>query len=121
MEAPEPLIANQSYNVGIYNGNFTVRELAEAAQRSVPGSELIFTNKHTDPRTYRVSFNKILTELMDYFKPEWDLDRGGEELVELFQKAGFNEEHFRGRYCNRLKQLEYLISKGDLATDLRWS
>ncbi|MCX5712317.1 MAG: SDR family NAD-dependent epimerase/dehydratase, partial [Candidatus Omnitrophica bacterium] len=106
--------------VGIPNGNFTVRELAEAAQRVVKGSKLIFSGEHgTDSRTYRVSFKKILTVLKDYFKPEWDLIRGGNELVELFKKINFTEEQFRGRMTNRLKQLEYLRKNGKIDKELR--
>jgi len=109
IEAPRELIGGRSYNVGIPNGNFSVRDLAEAAQRAVPGSELIFTGEHgKDSRTYRVSFARILSELKDYYKPEWDLDRGGQELVEMFRRVGFEEEHFRGRMCSRLQQLHFL-------------
>ena len=86
LEAPSDLVSGESFNVGIQNGNFTVRELAEAAQRSVPGSKLIFLNRHTDPRTYRVSFKHIMSKLKDYYKPEWDLDNGGKELVSFFDK-----------------------------------
>ena len=51
------LVNGRSYNIGIPNGNFTVRQLAEAAQRAVPGSTLTFTGEHgKDARTYRVSF-----------------------------------------------------------------
>ena len=78
LEAPLSLVSGESFNVGIPNGNFTVRNLAEAAQRSVPGCELVFTGEHgNDSRSYQVSFRKILTQLKDYFKPEWDLNRGG--------------------------------------------
>ena len=108
LEASEDLIGGKAFNVGIPNGNFTVRELAEAAQRCVPGSELVFLDKHTDPRTYRVSFKRILSELKDYYQPEWDLDRGGKELIGYFDKVNFNEDDFRGLKCNRLKQLEFL-------------
>ena len=121
LEAPQDLIGGRAFNVGIPNGNFTVRDLAEAAQHSVPGSELVFLNEHTDPRTYRVSFKRILTELKEYFKPEWDLDRGGKELVEYFKKINFKEEDFRNRKCNRLKQLEYLQKNGDLNDKLKWA
>jgi nucleoside-diphosphate-sugar epimerase len=109
IEAPLSLVGGRSYNVGIPNGNFTVRELAEAAQRAVPGSRLVFTGEHgKDSRTYRVGFARILSELKDYFKPEWTLDRGGQELVEMFRRVGFREEHFRGRMCSRLQQLRFL-------------
>jgi len=108
LEAPTALVSGRAFNVGIPDGNFTVRDIAEAAQRSVPGSELIFTGEHTDPRTYRVSFKRILTELKDYYKPEWDLDMGGKELVEFFDRISFTEKQFRGQETIRLQQLSYL-------------
>jgi nucleoside-diphosphate-sugar epimerase len=109
LEAPLELVSGQAFNVGIPNGNFTVRDLAQAAQRSVAGSVLVFTGEHgNDSRTYRVSFKKILTVLKDYFKPEWDLDRGGKELVDLFKKTAFTEDHFRGPACIRLKKIKLL-------------
>ena len=108
VEAPSTIVSGKAFNVGIPNGNFTVRDIAEAAQRSVPGSELIFTGEHTDPRTYRVSFNRILSELKDYYKPKWDLDMGGKELVEMFDRIGFTEKQFRGKETIRLQQLFYL-------------
>jgi len=108
LEAPAASVSGRAFNVGIPDGNFTVRDIAEAAQRSVPGSELIFTGEHTDPRTYRVSFKRILTELKDYYKPEWDLDMGGKELVKFFDRICFTEEQFRGHETIRLLQLSYL-------------
>lgn len=120
LEAPLELVAGQSFNVGIPNGNFTVRDLGEAAQKVVKGSSLVFTGEHgSDSRTYRVSFRKILTELKDYFKPEWDLIRGGKEMVEFFRAVNFTEEQFRGRMTNRLKQLQYLIQSHQLDQELR--
>lgn len=122
LEAPLDLVSGQAFNVGIPNGNFTVRDLAQAAQRAVAGSTLVFTGEHgNDSRTYQVSFKKILSVLKNYFKPEWDLDRGGMELVEFFKKVGFNEEHFRGRNCIRLKQIHHLRSVGQLNENLRWT
>lgn len=121
LEAPKELVAGQSFNVGIDNGNYTVRELAEAAQSVVNGSELVFTGEHgTDSRTYRVSFDKILTVLKDYFKPEWNLIKGGEELVEMFGRIGFTQDDFRGPKCVRLAMLENLVKDNKLDSDLRW-
>ena len=120
IEAPSSLVGGRSYNVGIPNGNFTVRNLAEAAQRSVPGSSLVFTGEHGgDSRTYRVSFKRILTELSDYYKPSWGLDRGGKELVDLFRKVGFTEEQFRGKQTIRLAKLHDLIETQKLDENLR--
>ena len=121
LEAPKNLVSNQSFNVGIKNGNYTVRDLAEAAQKVVKGSSLVFTGEHgADSRTYKVSFEKILNVLKDYYKPEWDLLRGGQELVALFDQVGFTEEMFRGRHCNRLLQLKALGESGRIDDSLRW-
>ncbi len=121
LDAPRELVGGRSFNVGVPNGNYTIRDLAEAAQRSVPGSTLAFTGEHgKDSRTYRISFKRILSGLKDYYKPEWDLDRGGKELVDFFKKVDFTEEQFRGRMCNRLKQIQYLQEDKELDKDLRW-
>lgn len=121
LEAPDSLVAGRSYNVGIRNGNYSVRDLAEAAGRSVPGSVITFTGEHgSDARTYRVSFARILSELKDWYQPEWDLDRGGAELVAQFTRIGFTEEQFRGRMTNRLPQLKQLMDTGRLSSELRW-
>jgi nucleoside-diphosphate-sugar epimerase len=121
LEAPPELVGGKAFNVGIPEGNFTVKELAEAAQRSVPGCELVFLNEHTDPRTYRVSFKRILSKLKDYFQPEFDLDRGGMELVDYFDKVNFTEKDFRGRTCNRLAQLKFLQENHSINNQLRFS
>ena len=121
LEAPTDLIACQSFNIGIENGNYTIKDLAEAAQRAVPGSALVFTGEHKqDPRSYRVSFKRILSVLKDYYKPQWNLDLGGKELVDLFKKINFTEEQFRGKTCNRLICISDLLEKGALNKNLRW-
>jgi len=121
LEAPPAIVNGRSYNVGIPAGNFSVRDLAEAAQRSVPGSTLVFTGEHgKDSRTYRVSFQRILTELSDYYKPSWNLDRGGEELVSMFAKTNFSEAQFRGRETVRIAQLRQLLDTKKLDDKLRW-
>jgi len=122
LESPAGLVNGRSYNVGIPNGNFSVRDLAEAAQRAVPGCDLVFTGEHgPDSRTYRVSFKRILTELRDYYQPRWDLDRGGRELVDFFDRIGFTEAQFRGRECLRLAQLKHLVDSRRVDTELRRS
>jgi nucleoside-diphosphate-sugar epimerase len=121
LKAPVSIVGGRSYNVGIPDGNFTVRELAEAAQRAVPGSSLVFTGEHgTDSRTYRVSFQRILVELAGYYRPEWTLDRGGQELVAFFRSTGFDEQQFRGSKTIRLVKLKELIATGQLDNSLRW-
>ena len=121
IEAPSSLVAGRAFNVGVLNGNFTVRDIAEAAQRAVPGCDLVFTGEHgKDSRTYKVGFSRILTELSDYYKPEWDLDMGGRELVAFFDDIGFSENQFRGRDTNRLAQLKHQINNNLVNSDFRY-
>ena len=112
IEAPFDLVAGRSYNVGIPNGNFSVRDLAEAAQRAVPGTELKFMGQHGgDSRTYKVSFKRILSELSGWYKPEWNLDSGGREMVEFFKEVNFSEDDFRGPKTNRLPKLKQYFAE----------
>jgi len=121
IEAPVELVSGRSFNVGVPNGNFTVRDIAEAAQRAVPGCDLVFTGEHgTDSRTYKVGFSRILNELKDYYKPEWDLDMGGKELIEFFNKVDFKENQFRGRDTIRLEQLKYQVNNNIVGSDFRY-
>lgn len=121
LEAPLSLVSNQSFNVGIPNGNYTIRDLALAAQRAVKGSILTFTGEHgKDARTYKVSFKKILARLRDYYKPNWNLDKGAKELVKFFKEINFNEEMFRGRTTNRLSQLKFLRQYNTIDDKLFW-
>jgi nucleoside-diphosphate-sugar epimerase len=121
LEAPVDLVSSESFNIGVKNGNYTVRELAEAAQKVVKDSKLMFTGEHgVDSRTYRVSFEKILTVLKDYYKPKWDLDKGGKELVSFFDRINFTEENFRSRSCIRLSQLKYLVDSNLINDQFHW-
>lgn len=120
LDAPRELVAGKAFNIGVSNGNYTVRQLAEAAQNAVPGAGLTFSGEHADSRSYRVSFNRILTELGQYYKPEWNLERAGAELVELFNETTFTEQDFKGPRTVRLARLKELMDSGRLDNNLRW-
>lgn len=121
LEAPVERVRGRAFNVGIHGGNFTVRQLAEAAGGSVPGAQVIYTGEHgKDARTYRVSFRRILSELRDWYVPQWTLERGAEELLEFFARCKLTEEQFRGAKTNRLVQIKRLLHTGQLDERLRW-
>jgi nucleoside-diphosphate-sugar epimerase len=120
LEAETRLVDGRSFNVGVADGNSTVRELAVAAQVAVPGADLVFTGEHgTDSRTYTVSFDRILDELSNHFVPAWDLARGGRELHNFFIQNGFDEARFRGGACNRLVRIGELQESGRIDDLLR--
>lgn len=121
LTAEREVLNKQAFNIGVKNGNYTVRQIAEAAQQAVPGSGLVFTGEHgPDSRTYRVCFDKILSRLGDHYKPAWDLPKGGVELVEFFTRVGLTEADFRGDKVIRLARLKTLMQAGKLDDNLRW-
>jgi len=118
--ADPELVSGRAFNVGIKNGNYTVRDLADAAARSVPGARVVTAESpSTDERTYRVSFARILSELTPLYSPAWDLDTGGKELVDGFTGAGLTAEQAFGPTCIRLERLRELQEQGRLDGDLR--
>tara|TARA_Y100000294_G_C8560747_1_gene338994 strand:+ start:986 stop:2020 length:1035 start_codon:yes stop_codon:yes gene_type:complete len=107
--APEDKINKQSFNVGVLGGNYTVKDLAVAAKKCFPDSKLVFFNQTgNDDRTYKVNFKKINTVLKEYFKPIWNLDNGGQQLIKYFKQIKLIKDDFRGKKTMRLKQLTYL-------------
>lgn len=122
ISAPGESLNGKSFNVGPNNGNYTIRDLAEVAQRANPGSDLQYTGEHgSDSRTYRISFCRINQDLKGHFKPEWDLESGAKELVDHWKSVGFNHEMFEGPTCNRLAKLRELRDEGSVGEDLRYA
>ncbi len=118
IEAPEEIINKKAYNVGINNGNYTVNELAAAVKRIIPDSEIVYTNEHgNDSRTYKVSFKRILSELKHYYKPKYDLDLGGLELLEYFKKVNFTTNDLEGEKTIRLNKLKRLRKENIINTN----
>ena len=90
------------------------------SQSTSPSRLSCGTGEHgADSRTYKVGFSRILTELSDYYKPEWDLDMGGKELIEFFDRIEFTEKDFRSKSTIRLKQLLSLKKDNHLDNTLR--
>ncbi len=119
LEAPEDLVKGEVFNVGTNDNNYTVRELAEMAQKCVPGCELTFTGEHTDPRSYRVTAEKILTVLKDYYKPQWNIEKAGKQLMDFFDEVHFDKATFDSYKVTRLKCLKKRIEEGTIDNELR--
>ncbi len=109
LKAPSELIAGKSFNVGIMNGNYSIKELATTVQKIIPDCDIQFMNEENDPRTYKVSFNKILNELKDFYKPTMSLVEGAHELIDFFKEINFTKDQFLGSQTNRIKKIEELM------------
>jgi nucleoside-diphosphate-sugar epimerase len=120
LEAPRDIVHNQVFNVGDTSNNYRVKEIAEIIADVFPDCALSFGDQGADNRSYRVSFEKINTQLPG-FKCDWDARRGAEQLYKLFQQIDMTKEVFEARGFTRLKQLEYLIRTQQIDKDFFWS
>lgn len=119
--APAHIINGRSFNVGIQNGNYTVRQLAKWASKVVKDSKITFTGEHrADSRSYKVSFARILSELSSWYCPKWNLENGGAQLVEFLRSCNFSREDFKGPKTNRILQLNFLLKKKKINSRLSW-
>ena len=107
-------------NAGRNEGNYQVRELAEAVARQVPGTTVsINTNAPPDKRSYRVDF-ALFRSLAPNSIPQVTLDQSIARLRDGLQGMGFKDKDFRSSPYMRLKTLERHMAAGLLGTDLRW-
>lgn len=120
LEAPRDIVHNQVFNVGDTANNYRVKEIAEIVAETFPGCSLSFGTQGNDNRSYRVSFEKINTQLPG-FKCEWDARRGAQQLYNVFNQIDMTKDEFESRGFTRLKQLEYLIRTQQIDKDFFWS
>ncbi len=121
LEAPISKIHNEAFNNGSDELNWKVIDLAKAAQRAVPGSEIeLRAEPGADQRTYRASFKKFRHAFPD-FQFNWNPATGAAQLAAAFRRIGLNREKFESSDFTRLKWLQELIADGRLDGDLKWS
>lgn len=120
LNAPRETVHNEIFNVGNTTHNYQVREIAEIVAEVFPGCQLSFGQLESDNRSYRVSFDKINTQLPG-FRCEWDAERGARQLYEVFKRIDMTPEVFNHRGFTRLKQLEYLLRTEQIDPNFYWS
>jgi nucleoside-diphosphate-sugar epimerase len=119
LEAPREVVHNQIFNVGNTKENYQVKEIAEIVSSVFPGCALTVGTNNGDNRSYRVSFEKINTSLPG-FKCRRDAQMGAYQFLELFERIDMSLELFEFRAYTRLKQLEYLLGKGQIDERFYW-
>ena len=120
LEAPRELVHRETFNVGDSRQNYQVREIAEIVAHSFPGCRLSFGDQGSDNRSYRVSFEKINSQLPG-FRCEWNAERGAQQLHDLFERIDMDRTVFEHRGFTRLKQLEYLLRTKQIDENFYWS
>lgn len=119
IESDTELIEARAFNLGVINGNYTVRQLAETAQKCLGGVPIVYNTENlTDPRSYRVSFERALRALG--FTAQIDLESGGDEIIKHAKELIARGVDLLDRKTNRLQQLKYLVESGLVDDSLRF-
>lgn len=119
LEAPAAQVRNRAFNVGAPGENFRIRELAEIARDTVPGSHIEFAEGASpDQRNYRVDCRRLPSVVRDY-RPRWNARKGAAELYRAYKQADVTLEEFEGSRYSRIAHLEKLLATGVLRSDLR--
>ena len=121
LEAPAERVRGRAYNVGRTGENYLIRQVAELVAEAVPGSTVTFApGSGTDTRNYRVSCERIATEVPQ-FRPRWSLRAGIGQLVEEYRRHHLRIEDLMGERHQRLARIQALQSDGRLDSRLRWT
>ena len=121
MESPRDPIHNQAFNVGAPGENYQIRDVAKIVMETVTGSRITFAeNAGPDLRDYRVNFDK-LAKVVPGFQPQWDVQRGVQQLLSQYKEHGLTLEDLTGARFTRLEQVQLLTREGRLTAELRWT
>jgi nucleoside-diphosphate-sugar epimerase len=121
LEAPRETVHNQTFNVGLNDENFRIRELAHIVAEVVPGCRVDYApGGGPDLRCYRVNFDKI-ARFLPGFQPQWTALKGVQELYEAYRTVKLTAIDIeRGQYT-RIAQIQKLIKAGQLDNLLQWT
>lgn len=119
LEAPHHAVHNEVFNVGHSDENYQVRDIVDIVAQTIPGCRVSMGSSDGDDRSYRVSFNKIATQLPG-FEPAYTLREGAEQMTDLYAAIDLSPDDFAFRAFTRLKQLEYLIDTDQLDAEFFW-
>jgi len=119
LEAPVEAVFDEAFNVGQTAHNYQIRDLARIVAGVVPGCEVeLADGAGPDTRSYRVSFEKIRQRL-PAFKPQWDAQKGAEQLYKAYRASSVTLEEFEGPRYQRIGHINKLLAEGILGNDLR--
>ncbi len=120
LEAPRETIHNETFNVGLTEENYRIRDLAEIVAQTVPGCHIEYaTDGGPDRRCYRVNCDKI-RRVLPNFQPQWNARKGARELYDACRAVGLTFDDLTTRPYTRISQIQRLIGEGLLDQSLRW-
>jgi len=103
-EAPHEKVSGEIFNVGSDQNNFTISETAVMVASAIPGTQIEYLESVEDPRSYRVSFDKIRHVLR--FTARYRVEDGVAEVRALLERGEIDPDDVR--YSN----LKFLKAHG---------
>ncbi|MEZ6125195.1 MAG: NAD(P)-dependent oxidoreductase [Planctomycetaceae bacterium] len=89
LESPLHLVGSEIFNVGDESQNYTISELGQFVAEHIPGTRVKEQQDNSDPRSYRVSFDKIRNALG--FRAGIDLREGVLEMIEAVRDGRISD------------------------------
>ena len=120
IDAPKEAIHGEIFNVGDTGANYQIKDVARIVGEVFEGCEVSFGPPQGDNRSYQVNFDKIHSQLPG-FACQWDVQRGAEELYDVFRRIDMQKDTFGFRAFTRLKALTHLTETSQLDDRLFWS
>jgi nucleoside-diphosphate-sugar epimerase len=93
LEAQSDRVHFEVFNVGGETNNCTKQMIVDEIMRQVPTGKVKYQEYGSDPRNYRVSFQKIREQLG--FSIQYSIRRGVEELLEALREGVFDNVESR--------------------------
>lgn len=118
-EAERDIVHGQTFNVGDSRENYQIKTVAEIISSTFPGCSLSIGDRGGDKRDYRVNFDKINSKLPG-FSCEWTVQRGAEQLLEIFSRIKMTKAVFESDPYTRLKQISHLLETQQIDADFFW-
>jgi len=99
LKASANKVAFEVFNAGGDINNCTKQGVVEAVLEKIPKARVVYQEKGSDPRNYRVDFRKVREVLG--FEPSYTIKDGIQELQEAIENQVFaHVDHYRSLYGN---------------------
>jgi nucleoside-diphosphate-sugar epimerase len=99
LESDESPVSFEVFNAGGDVNNFTKQMIVDSILEKIPEGNVEYKSVGSDPRNYRVSFNKV-NEVLG-FVPEFTVEDGIKELIDAFSIGLYSDSiENRDKYGN---------------------
>jgi nucleoside-diphosphate-sugar epimerase len=89
LDASKDQVNFEIFNAGGEINNFTKKMIVDTIIKNIPKAKIKYGVNGSDPRNYKVSFNKVKTVLN--FVPTWKVEDGIKELINAFEIGLFSD------------------------------